>query len=383
MLEIILGGYAFLVWLIFIKFKWLPWNIQTQVGSATGALALLATIIFTINVVTPSSGDVRVINYVSEIVPRVAGTVTRVAVEGNTLVKKGDVLLEIDDTPYRLRVKELKAKLADTTASSKTLRQDLDSANSDAAAARAQLELMRQRLSEARTLARTGAGNQYDVESFRAEVKKAESALASAQSGQAKARTRLDGKVGPDLASVAQIKAQLEAAQYDLDSTVIRAPADGYAINVAVRPGNYLVPMPFRPALSFVEQEQRILAFFDQNELRYVQPGDKAEVAFKTLPGQLVRARVDSIVWANGQGQLAQSGQVPNAPVELAPPPLAQKYAVKLLPVRDDGDPALFIPMGARGDGAIYTEKLAPLHLLRMVMIRAQSLLNYLVLKLH
>ena len=28
---ILLGIYAFFVWLIFIKFKWLPWNTATQV----------------------------------------------------------------------------------------------------------------------------------------------------------------------------------------------------------------------------------------------------------------------------------------------------------------------------------------------------------------
>lgn len=383
MLEIIIGGYCFLVWLIFIKLKLLPWNIKSQVGSATGGLALAASIIFTINVVTPSSGDVRVINYVSEIVPRVQGTVIRVAVEGNVMVKKGDVLLEIDNTPYRLKVKELQAKLADATSSAKTLWQDLDSAKSNAIAAQAGLDLVKKRLAEATELAHAGAGNQYDVEHFATEVKKAESAVSAAKSAQAKVQTRLESVVGPDIASVAQIKAQLEAAQYDLDSTIIRAPSDGFAVNVAVRPGNYLVSMPFKPALSFVEHEQRILAFFDQNELRYVKPGDKAEIAFKTLPGELVYAKVDSIVWANGQGQIVQSGIVPNAPMELARAPLPQKYAVKLTPVTRDGKDMAFIPMGARGGGAIYTEKMAPLHLLRMVMIRAQSIMNYLVLKLH
>ena len=28
---ILLGIYSFFVWLIFIKFKWLPWNIYSQV----------------------------------------------------------------------------------------------------------------------------------------------------------------------------------------------------------------------------------------------------------------------------------------------------------------------------------------------------------------
>lgn len=383
MLELILGGYALLVWLVFIKLKLLPWNIRSQVGAATGALVLAASLVLTINVVAPTSGDVRAVNFVSEIVPRVQGTVTRVAVEGNTMVKKGDVLLQIDDTPYRLKVKELQAKLADATSSAKTLWQDHDTARSDVLAAQANLDLMSKRLNEASRLAGAGAGAQYDVETFDAEVKKAKAALAAARSAEAKAQIRLESVVGPDIASVAQIKAQLEAAQYDVESTVIRAPADGYAVNVAVRPGNYLMTLPFRPAMSFVEREQRILAYYDQNELRYVKPGQKVEIALKTSPGKLVYAKVDSIVWANAQGQMMQSGAVPNTPAEVLQAPPPQKYAVKLTPVRHDGDEVAPIPMGARGVGAIYTDKAEPMHLLRMVMVRAQSKLNYLVLKLH
>lgn len=98
MLEIIIGGYAFIICLLFIKLKVFPWNIQTQVGSVAGALVLAATIIFTVNVVTPSSSDVRVLNYAVEIVSRVQGTVTRAAIEGNQRIKNGEVLLEIDST---------------------------------------------------------------------------------------------------------------------------------------------------------------------------------------------------------------------------------------------------------------------------------------------
>lgn len=380
MLEIIIGGYAFLVWLLCIKLKVIPWNIKTQVGAVSGGLALAATIILTINVVTPSSSDVRAINYVVEVVPRVAGTVTRVAIEGNQRLKKGDILLEIDSTPYRLRVKQLEAQVADATASAKTLWQDLDSAKTQTTAAQAHLDLMKKRLGQAQELAKAGAGNQFDVENFVTEVKKAESALANAKTAEARVTTKLEAVVGPDIASVAQIKAQLEAAKYDLESTVIRAPTDGYAVNVAVRPGNYLTAMPFRPAMSFVEHEQRILAFFEQNELRFIQPGNKAEIAFKTSPGAVIPAKVDSIIWANSQGQTMQSGAVPNMPMEHLNAPLAQKFAVKLTINPENKQ---FIPMGARGGAAVYTDKLAPLHLLRMVMIRAQSLMNYLVLKLH
>ena len=382
MLELIVGGYFGIVWLLCIKLKVIPWNIKTQVGAAIGGVALFATLILTINVITPSSSDVRSINFVVEVVPRVSGTVTKVVVEGNQLVKKGEVLLEIDDTVYRIKVKELEAKLVDATASAKTLWQDLETAKTNVTASQVHLELMKQRLAESQELAKAGAGNQFDVENYATEVKKAEAALSASKTAVTKTQTKIEGVVGADIASVAQIKAQLESARYDLESTVVRAPADGYAINVVVRAGNYLAAMPFRPAMSFVEHEQRLVAFFEQNELRYVKPGHKAEIAFLALPGDLVYAKVDSIIWANSQGQVMQSEQIATSPLEKVPAPLAQKYAVKLIPNKE-GQENLVIPMGARGGAAVYTDILPPMHLLRMVMIRAQSIMNYLVLKLH
>ena len=148
MLEIIIGGYAGLIWFIFIKKKWLPWNIQSQVGSVIGGLLLTAAIVFTVNVITPGSEDVRVINFVTEVVPRVQGTINKVAVEGNTMVKKGDILIEIDPKPYQLRVSQLEAQLADTLASAKSLQQNYDGAKGNTSAAKATLDLMTNRLNE-------------------------------------------------------------------------------------------------------------------------------------------------------------------------------------------------------------------------------------------
>jgi len=89
MLELICVVYGLLVWLVFIKFKLLPWNIQSQVGVVAVGAAGLAALVLTINVVTPSSTELRVINYVVEIVPRVTGRVVEIAVEGNRPIKKG------------------------------------------------------------------------------------------------------------------------------------------------------------------------------------------------------------------------------------------------------------------------------------------------------
>jgi len=382
MLELILGGYAAIIWFVFIKKKWLPWNIKSQIGSAIGGIVLLSTIIFTVNIITPGTEDVRVINFVTEVVPRVQGTITKVAVEGNTMVKKGDILIEIDPKPYQLKVSQLEAQLADTVASAKSLQQNYDAAKANTSAAKAHLDLMTKRLAESSDLSKSGAGNRYDVEYYQAEVLKAKSAFDSTKSSENTAKLKLNAVVGEDNASVAQIKSQLESANYDLESCTVRAPADGYPVAVTVRPGNYAVSMPLRPLMSFVWYDQRIIAFFDQNELRYVKPGNDVELTLKALPGKIIYGKVDSIIWASSQGQIAQSGTVPTAPAEMLHAPLPLKYAVKITPIEMDGEPIPTMPMGARGMGGVYTEHLKPLHIVRMLVIRLHAILNNLVFKL-
>ena len=381
MLELILGGYAAIIWFVFIKKKWFPWNIKSQIGSAIGGVLLLATVVFTV-IITPGSEDVRVINFVTEVVPRVQGTITKVAVEGNTVVKKGDILIEIDPKPYQLKVNQLEAQLADTLASAKSLQQNYDAAVANTLGAKAHLDLMNKRLNESTELAKTGAGNRYDVEYYQAEVLKAKSVFDSTKSNENTAKLKLNAVVGEDNASVAQIKSQLESAKYDLESCTVRAPADGYPVAVTVRPGNYAVSMPLRPLMSFVWYDQRIIAFFDQNELRYVKPGNDVELTLKAIPGKVIYGKVDSIIWASSQGQIAQSGTVPTAPAEMLHAPLPLKYAVKIIPIEMDGEPIPTMPMGARGMGGIYTEHLKPLHIVRMLVIRLHAILNNLVFKL-
>ena len=111
--SLLLGIYAFFVWLIFIKFKWLPWNITSQVIVVIIPIVALTVMILTLNVVAPSSSKLRVYKYTIPIVSQVRGRVLEVPVEeGNRLVRKGDVLFRIDPTPYQLEVANLEAQLA-------------------------------------------------------------------------------------------------------------------------------------------------------------------------------------------------------------------------------------------------------------------------------
>ena len=68
---LLLSIYAFFVWLIFIKFKWLPWNTTSQVIVVIIPIVALTTLILFLNIYAPSTADVRVIKYVVQVVPQV------------------------------------------------------------------------------------------------------------------------------------------------------------------------------------------------------------------------------------------------------------------------------------------------------------------------
>jgi multidrug resistance efflux pump len=403
---ILLGIYSAIVWFIFIKMKWLPWNTVSQVIVVIIPVVALTALILVLNVVAPSSADVRVIKYVINVVPQVRGRVLEVPVEPNRPVKKGDVLFRIDPTPYQLQVNALEAQLANAIGTSKELEEQATGAAAqvaqaksaiDQAAARvrevsAKADLARLRVEQNRELVKTGAGNKFDLEQAEANLKELEGQVDGARSAEAQARSaevqatasqrqiaqRLGAKANGEYAQVAQVRAQLESAKWDLSQTTVTAPANGYAINLQLRPGSMTAAFPVTPALTFVEDELQVVALYNQNELHQVAPGNHAEIALHTYPGRIIKAKVDSIVWAQGQGQSAAST---NLPMTGAVPQHPNRFPVRLNIEPRDKD--LFLAAGAMGHAAIYTDNAHAIHILRMVILRIGSITDYLILKLH
>jgi len=328
---ILLGIYAAIVWLIFIKFKLLPWNITSQVIVVTIPIVALSVLMLCLNIGAPTTKDMRAINYVVQIVPRVTGRVIEVPVEPNRPVKKGDVLFKIDPTPFELEVKTLEARVPEI---------------------RAKLKLAELRAKQSRELSDSGAGPQFDTEQWEAESAQAESMLV-------------------------QLEAQLAQAKWKLDETVVVAPSDGTVLNLQLRPGSTASQFAGMPVMSFVENEQWVIATFKQNELHQVQPGNLAEISTKMYPGRIIKCKVDSIIWATAEGQMPLGGTLPSSTV--ANPRFAGAVAVKLKPDAKDAD--VFLAAGARGSCAIYTDTFKPIHILRMVLMRVHAKFDWIVVK--
>ena len=414
---LLLGIYSFFVWLIFIKLKLLPWTTPWKVAVAIFPVVAIAIMLLLLNIFAPTTSDVRVVKYVVPIVSQVRGRVIEVPVENNRPVKKGDVLFRIDPTPYqnevnslearlvseeakvnadRARLDEVQARLADAQSGERQVNEQLKEATEQITSISASLELARKRVAQNTELVTAGAGNRFDLEQAQTNVNELTAQLAAARAAEQQVREKLSGRVKGELSTVAQVRAQiataegqvkvsqaqvettraqLENARWDLSQTTVLAPGNGTMVNVMLRPGFFVAGMPFNEVMTFVDDEYQIFALFGQNELHQVVPGNEAEITLDTYPGRVIKAHVDSVIWAQGQGQLEASGDLPRT-VFTAPP---GRFPAKL--VVGEHDKALFLAAGARGSAAIYTEHLTLVHIIRKVLIRVASYLDYIIIK--
>ena len=360
---ILLIIYSIIVWFIFFKYKWLPWNITSQVIVVTIPVIALTIIILFMNIVAPSSGEVRAMNYVIPIVPRVTGQVTEVPIEPNRPIKKGDVLFKIDPVPFEAAVKAAEATLT------RSREDQLKNAAAKKAALTPRIDLAKKRVEQFTALAAPGR----EAGRPRAGAKR------SRKSGKRIPRRRRHGIAGQK-AQIAKAEADLVSAKYDLDGATHLAPANGRVTNLALRPGVRATQFATMPVMSFIEEDDPwVLAFFHQNELRYVEPGNEAEIFLETYPGRIIKCKVDSILWATAQGQMPISGNLANTAADGRCRSSASRCGCS----SNRKDKEVFLAAGARGHGAIYTEHGKILHIIRKVFVRVSAKIDWFVFKLH
>src|SRR3954469_7822397 len=165
---ILLGIYSYFVYLVFFKFKWLPWNFISQCIVVTLPIVGLTLLILLLNIVAPSSADVRVVNYVVAVNARLQGMVVEVPIAPNQHIKRGEVLFRQDSRPMEIeisglnaQIEALEAQLLTAGANTQGFGQTLRTARGARDAVAAQLKLAKERESQTRELAATGAGSQY------------------------------------------------------------------------------------------------------------------------------------------------------------------------------------------------------------------------------
>jgi multidrug resistance efflux pump len=291
----------------------------------------------------------------------VTGQVTDVPIEPNRPIKKGDVLFKIDPVPFEAAEKAAEATL-------RGAQDQLNNATNKKASLTPRIDLAKKRVEQFTALATTGAGKRADLEQAQSDLGNLQSEFLAADATESQAK-----------AQIKKSEADLINAKFDREGTTYLAPANGRVANLALRPGVRATQFATMPVMSFIEEDDPwLLAFFRQNELRYVEAGDEAEIYMMQYPGRIIKCVVDSILWATAQGQMPISGNLQNTLPVAAP---EQRIAVRLVLAPKDRE--LFLAAGARGGGAIYTEHGKMIHIVRKVFLRVSAKLDWFVWKLH
>jgi len=256
-------------------------------------------------------GPVLVVRNAVSIVPSVAGEVVDVPVEANRPLRAGEVLFRIDPVPYEAQVNAIEA----------------------------QLKLSATRLAQMTQLFERDSGRGFDVEQRQSEVD--------------------------------QLKAQLENAKWNLDKTVVRAPADGYVTNIGLRKGARVANLPLAPVMAFIDTSDTIVGTeIAQINARYIEPGQPVEATFKFRPGQIYSGKVESILQAVATGQVQASG-LAVTPKDIVSLPFVVRIRL------DDAGFVRSLPAGSTGDAAIFTDHVKLAHIIRKVLLRQLAILNY------
>lgn len=349
-------------------------NLAWKLSPIAWMLLLFVTLFIPMQWGAPT-GPVGVFRYVIEIIPAVSGQVLDVPVQPLTEVKEGDVLFQIDPEPFQEEVDRLKAAYVDAQQQPELLAASLKIAEASLAKAKANQKLAQRDLERSVALRKRNAVSkeEYEGQLLSAELADRTVEEAAARLEQAELELSASTAEGENTA-VAIARNQLERAQYDLEHATVRAPTDGVVQQLALRPGTRVAAMPLRGALLFVERDRtRISVAVKQNQLRYVRPGQSAEVVLKYLPGMTLKAKVERIAAVTSGGQVQSSGVVEDLSSKQEN---AEAYQV-ILAINDDRVSPEQLPGGAVGVAAIYTDRVQFAHIIRRVMMRMQAWLNY------
>ncbi len=344
--------YLTFIWLVFFKFKWLRLTPTWGVISGFFLLHLILVPLVGTRMLSPYSTDVRVVRHTVQLLPRLPEQtlVKEVRVEENAPVKKGDTLFVFDKSLYEAQVKSAQASLVAAKQNAEMLKADIAIASD--AVDRVQTELDFARIQQKRftDLAQQRAGSQESADEWTSRVLSAEASLAAAQEQQKRAELEFASQIDGVNTAVVKAEAELAQAQYYLDNTELKAPEDGVIVNLQVKEGVVAGVLRVGAIASLiVEDDPYILAAYRQENLMFVEEGQRVVVALNNHPGKHFTGKVEEMWWASRKGQFLPSGDLPLFPDI----PIDNEVRMPVKITLDD--PTVHMPIGAGGATLILT----------------------------
>ncbi|MFO0742861.1 MAG: efflux RND transporter periplasmic adaptor subunit [Labilithrix sp.] len=197
---------------------------------------------------------------------QVNGRVAKVYVDFNSVVKKGDILAELDPIQYGQQVTQVSSQVSAQRAAVET--------------AKANMEASRVAYERTKRLYEQGlaAKGELDTALGQYEVNKAQAAASEAQIG--------------------AIQAQLSQSQTNVGWTKIYSPVDGVVVTRSIDPGATVVASFQAPVLFVIAQDlrrMRVMADVDEADVGKLKEGMEAEAVVDAFPGESFKGSVQQV----------------------------------------------------------------------------------------
>jgi multidrug resistance efflux pump len=300
----------------------------------TVALVLIAIIAFFVvyyrSATRPWTRDGQVRADIIAISSQVNGLVVKVAVKDNELVKKSDLLFQIDTEDYEMKVKESQVALDQAHQEVKALIAQVKASAAHVEQGKAQLKLAQTERDRILNALKTNAVSHLYADQAIASVDNARAKLDAFKADLEESKANL-GVPGEDNVRIRSAKVDLQYAKLRLSWTSIYAPSDGYVTNLNLKVGDYAEAGS--AVLTFVNNNSYYtFGYFKETQLKNIKPGQRAVVTLMSYPDQPIEGVVNSIGRAISTPDTADIGQlVPEISATFDWVRLAQRIPVKII----------------------------------------------------
>lgn len=253
--------------------------------------------------------NAQVKQHITPVNTRIQGFIKKICFNEFQPVHKGDTLLLIEDTEFRLRLAQAQADLANalagqqaTTAGIATTQNNLSVNDAGIAEVRVQMENAELELNRYQKLLSEDAvtKQQYDNVKTAYEATKARyEQLVRAKRSTSLTQNEQQHRLGQNEAAVSLAQAAVELAELNLSYTVITATCDGVAGRKDIHEGQLV--QPGQTMLNIVDSDDLwVIANYRETQLRHIKEGAKVTFTADAVPGITYTGMVEAISDATG-----------------------------------------------------------------------------------
>lgn len=243
------------------------------------------------------------------VAPKIGGYIDRVFVAENQAVRAGQALALLDPRDYRSQASQIQAQIEASRATADTVRSQVGEQQAALAQAQAQLNAANsdvafasQEVNRYAPLAATGAESRERLEQLRHQLRQAQAQAATRRAAVVAAQRRfgtLDAQIEQALSQARAGRAQLEAANINVESTTLRASISGRVGDLAVRVGQFVQPGTRLMTIVPVDQIY-VEANFKETQIGLMRVGQPVAIEVDALPGVELRGKVASFAPGTG-----------------------------------------------------------------------------------